>query len=433
MMPIDKWTAIAVAMGVTLVYTMIGGFFSAVLTDVVQFVIAIAAMVVFAVIAVHQFGGMEAVLEAVRTAPAYGEHTLALFPQFDHSSLDLACFAILLSLWWTDTGGFVMQRMSACRTERDAVKAMLFFAVWQAIRPWMWAVIALVSIGLFPILTAPMTDTHAYPLVMSHYLGVGLRGLLITAFAAAFMSTITTQLNWGASYLVKDGYCRFFRPQAPERELVLVSRIMTLLLAIAGISITPLLSSLTEAWEFLALLPAGYGIISVLRWFWWRVNAWTELSVLAAGLVCALFNIGLRVSNPRMPIFGLAWIEWRAELKLLLFTSLCVAISLIVTLLTRPVGMDKLRTFNRKVRPGGWWAPVEADENPAGLPSAVYTRQTLIDILGGLALCLGATVSIGFALQLRWGLAVIALGVAAGGAISVYRWFRREGINLPRT
>jgi SSS family transporter len=432
MMPVDKWTAITVAMGVTLVYTMIGGFFGAVLTDVVQFVIAVVAMVLLAVIAVTRFGGMETVLAAVQTAPSFGPHTLAIFPQFDHSSLDLACFVILLSLWWTDTGGFVMQRMSACRNERDAVKAMLFFAVWQAIRPWMWAVVALVSIGLFPVLTAPMTDTHAYPLVMNRYLGIGLRGLLITAFAAAFMSTITTQLNWGASYLMKDGYCRFFRPQAPEKELVLVSRIMTVLLAIAGILITPLLSSLTAAWEFLALLPAGYGVISVLRWFWWRVNAWTELSVLAAGLGCAVFNISLNVFAPRLPVFGLAWSDWRAELKLLLFTLLAVLISLIVTFATKPVGLEKLRAFNRKVRPGGWWAPVESGVAPASLPAPVFTWGSIGDMLGGLALCLGASVGIGYAILLQPGPSAIAFSFALLGGLHVHRWFQRNELTLPR-
>jgi solute:Na+ symporter, SSS family len=431
MMPVDRGTAILVAMAVTVVYTMFGGFFSAVLTDVLQFVIGVAAMILFAVLAVREFGGLAAVLEAVRATPGYGDRTLALFPVFDHANLDLACFTILLTLWWTDTPGFVMQRMSACRNERDAVKAMLFFAVWQAVRPWMWAVVALVSIALFPVLQPPLTDTHAYPLVMNHYLGIGLRGLLITAFAAAFMSTITTHLNWGASYLVRDGYCRFFRPQATEREQVRASRVMTVLLAAAGILITPLLGSLTAAWEFLALLPAGYGIVSVLRWFWWRVNAWTELSVLAAGLGCALFNMSLDLLAPRWLVFGLAWADWRYELKLLLFTSLAVAIALVVTYLTKPVGLDRLRAFNRKVRPGGWWGPVEAGEAAGSLPPPVWSRRTALDLLGGLALCLGATISLGYALLLQPVPAALALAVAIGGALAVRSWLRRESSGLP--
>lgn len=432
MMPVDKWTAVGLAMGVTLLYTMFGGFFSAVITDVIQFAIAVAAMVLLAVLAVDKFGGMGAVLDAVRASPAHGERTLSLFPDFGHANLDLACFAILLGLWWTDTGGYVMQRMSACRNEGDAVKAMLFFAVWQAIRPWMWAVVALVSIALFPVLDAPRTDTDAYPMVMNQYLGVGLRGLLITAFAAAFMSTITTQLNWGASYLMRDGYCRFFRPKAPEREQVLVSRLMTVLLAVAGIALTPLLSSVSEAWEFLALLMAGGGIIGVFRWFWWRMNAWTELAAMGAGLACALVNITLQVVAPRFPVFGLAWGDWRFEIKLALFTALALAVSGIVTYATKPVALEKLRAFNRKVRPGGWWAPVEAGEDLTALPKRVISVRTCFDMLGGLALCLGTTVGIGFAVLMQPMASIAAFAIAVVGAVAVYRWFQREIAPLNR-
>lgn len=423
-LPVDQWVAIQVAMIVTVAYTVFGGFRSAVLTDLLQFVIALGAMLLFAVIAVHEYGGLASVLAAVREAPGYGERTLSLLPRFDHANLDLACFLILLTLWWTDTGGHVMQRMSACRTERDAARAMLFFAIWQAVRPWMWAAVALVSIAVFPVMTAPYTDMHAYPLVLDRYLGLGLRGLLVAAFAAAFMSTITTHLNWGASYLVRDGYCRFFRPAAPEREQRLVSRLMTVLLAGAGLLLTPLLGSLTAAWEFLALLPAGFGIISVLRWFWWRVNAWTELSVLAAGLVFAGFDLALRGWAPGAEILGLSWGEWRYELKLLLFTSIAVIVALVVTLRTPPVSREQLRRFNRKVRPGGWWGPVEAGEDPRGLPEPVLTRRTALDCLGGLALCLGLTTGIGYGLLLQPGPAALAFGLAAIGAVQVHQWLR---------
>lgn len=425
-MPIDKWTAVGIAMGVTLVYTMFGGFFSAVLTDLVQFGIAVVAMTALAMIAVIKFGGMTAVLEAVRHAPGYGVHTLALFPHFDHANLDLTCFVILVGLLsWTDTGGYVTQRMSACRNEGDAVKAMLFFAIWQAVRPWMWAVVALVSIALFPVLTPPLTDTHAYPMVMNEYLGVGLRGLLITAFAAAFMSTITTQLNWGASYLIRDGYCRFLRPQASDRETILASRVVTVLLAVVGILLTPLLSSVSQAWEFLALLTAGSGIIGVLRWFWWRINAWTELAALATGLGCAVINVGMQVLAPRLLVFGVAWVDWRFELKLALFTAIALAVSAVATFITRPVSMDKLMAFHGKVRPGGWWGPIEQIQINATLPVPVLSARTAGDILAGVALCAGGTVGIGYAVLLRPGPAVAAFSFAGIGGLFVYRWLRR--------
>jgi solute:Na+ symporter, SSS family len=425
MMPVDRWTAIGLAMAVTLTYTMFGGFLGAVLTDVVQFLIAIAAMTALAIISVVEFGGMSAVLEAVRTAPGYGDRTLSLFPDFGRANLDLACFLILIGLWWTDTGGYVMQRLSACRTERDAMKAMLFFAVWQAIRPWMWVVVALVSIALFPVLTPPATNTDAYPMVMNAYLGIGLRGLLITAFAAAFMSTITTHLNWGASYLVRDGYCRFFRPKASDRETVNVSRVMTLLLALGGIALTPLLSSVTEAWEFLALLMAGSGVIAVLRWFWWRINAWTELAALGTGFGCAFANLGVQIWAPDAELFGLAWSGWRFELKLALFTVLALTTSTAATYLTRPVDAGRLMEFYRKVSPGGWWGPIAAKLPNASLPPPVLSQQAAIDLLGALALCMGSSVAIGSAILMKPAACLISIVVAAVGAYFVRRWLQR--------
>lgn len=424
MMPVDRWTAVGVAMGVTVVYTIFGGFFSAVLTDLVQFVLAVAAMAAFAIIAVHSAGGLGHVLDAVRAAPGFGERTLAMFPDFRGQGADLACFLILLSLWWTDTGGYAMQRMSAARDERDAVKAMLFFAVWQAIRPWMWVPVALVSIALFPRLPAGQTDTDAYPLVMNAYLGVGLRGLLITAFAAAFMSTITTHLNWGASYLMRDGYTRFFRPAASEREQVLVARLLTVALAMAGIALTPLLTSVSGAWEILAFLGAGWGVISVVRWFWWRVSAWTELAAIATGLLCAVTHVLLERFAPDWPVFGVPWASLRFEFKLALFTGLVLPVSLAATYLTPPVARAKLEAFCRLVRPGGWWRGL--DPELPGQPDRVLTLRNALEMGYGIALCLGASLGIGYALLQQPGRSALAFAVALAGAIGVHRWLRRS-------
>jgi Na+/proline symporter len=301
---------------------------------------------------------------------------------------------------------------------------MLFFAVWQAIRPWMWVVVALVSIAVFPVLPPNQTDTQAYALVMNKYLGIGMKGLLITAFAAAFMSTITTQLNWGASYLMGDVYCRFFRPQAAGREYILVSRAFTVLLALAGMALVPLLSSVTQAWEFLALLTAGSGIFGVWRWFWWRLNAWTELSAMLLGLVCAIGNLLLLWLAPDWVVFGSPWAELRFEIKLALFTAIVVPASLIVTLLTQPVSREKLEAFYRQVRPGGWWAGVGAEIR--GLPGRALSRGSLVGIVWCLCLCAGATVGLGYAILLRPVPALAGFAFATAGAWGIRRWIRRE-------
>jgi SSS family solute:Na+ symporter len=424
MLPLNQWAAVGLAVGVTLVYTMLGGLFSAVLTDLLQFVIAVAAMIALAVVAVQGYGGMGQVLAAVRQAPGFGERTLAIFPDFTNANLDLACFVIILGLFWGDAGGYVMQRLSACRNEQDAVRAMLFFAVWQAIRPWMWVVVALVSIAVFPVLPLPYTDTQAYALVMNKYLGAGMKGLLITAFAAAFMSTITTQLNWGASYLMGDVYCRFFRPAAAGKEYIFVSRSLTVLLALAGMALVPLLSSVTQAWEFLGLLTAGSGIFGVWRWFWWRLNAWTELAAMLIGLVCAIGNLLLLHFAPQWIVLGSPWSGLRFELKLALFTALVVPASLAVTLLTPPVGQEKLDAFYRKVRPGGWWSGVSTEVR--NLPGRALTQGSLLGIGWCLCLCAGGSVCIGYAILLRPGPAAVGFTLAIAGAFGIYRWIRRE-------
>jgi SSS family transporter len=429
MMPVDRWAAVWIALGVTLLYTMLGGFLGAVLTDVLQFVIAVVAMTLLAIVSVHAFGGMDAVLAAVRAAPGHGERTLTLLPSFSDHGLDLACFVIVIGLWWGDAGGYVMQRLSACRSERDAVKAMLFFAVWQAVRPWMWAVVALVSIALWPVLPAGRSDTQAYALVMNEYLGPGLKGLLVTAFAAAFMSTITTQLNWGASYLMGDFYCRFFRPQAAGREYILVSRAVTVLLALAGMAVVPLLASVTQAWEFLALLTAGSGFFGVIRWFWWRINAWTELSAISIGLGCAVGNLLLNHFAPAWTFFGSPWPALRFELKLALFTAIVVPSSLAVTFLTAPVDRAKLEAFYRRVRPGGWWSGL----SPAvrALPDRALNRGSALGLLWGFSLCAGSTLAVGYALLQQPAAAGAGLVLATTGGIGFVRWFRRETFAPP--
>lgn len=424
MTPLDHWLAVSLAMGVTLVYTMLGGFFGAVLTDVFQFVIAVAAMVAMAAIAIAGCGGLDAVLGSVRSAPGFGERTLALLPSFGGDRLDLACFAIIIGLWWYDTGGYVSQRLSACRDERQAVKAMLFFAVWQSIRPWMWVAVALASIAAFPVLPPPHTNTHAYALVVNKFAGVGLKGLMVTAFAAAFMSTITTQLNWGASYLMSDVYVRFLRPRPGRREYILVSRGLTCLLAVAAMALVPLLSSVTQAWEFLGLLTAGGGIFSVLRWFWWRINAWTELTALAVGMVCALGNLALGWWFPDWEVFGAPWPQLRFEIKLALFTGIVVPASLAVTFATPPVGRERLEAFVRKVRPGGWWGGVSREARQ--LPHRVLSRVALVGVLAGFLLCAGANFAVGYALLRQPAGAAAGALLAVVGAAGLAWWFRRE-------
>ena len=177
----------------------------------------------------------------------------------------LALFIFLVVLWWNDSGGYHMQRMGSCKDERHSILATLFLAVFQTSRAWLWIGVALVSIVLFPDLSdTPYGTRQAYPMVMNAYLGPGIKGLLVTGFLAAFMSTIDTHLNWGASYVMTDLYRRFLRKEASQQHYMRVTKIVVVLLMLGASLIAPLFKSVTAAWEFLALTQAGVGLIAVL-------------------------------------------------------------------------------------------------------------------------------------------------------------------------
>ena len=421
MTPLNKVWAIGTCMAVALIYTTFSGFYGVVITDVVQFFIASGSMIILSFIAVHKAGGLHTVLTTVAATQGY-EKTLSIFPDFKHFDLDMLKLLIyVLVLWWADAGGYNMQRMSACRNERHAVLATLFYALFQTIRPWMWIPVALVSIVLFPRLTGTQTDTQAYPLVANTYLGAGLKGLLVSGFLAAFMSTITTQLNWGASYIMTDVYKRFIRKDASHRRYMIVTRIVVVALMVGAASIVPLLKSVTAAWEFLAFLMAGSGIISVIRWFWWRINAYTEIAALILGLVVGF-------ANPFIPnsvvIFGYPWPEIPFEIKISLFIGIIVPVSLIVTFLTPKVSVHKLEMFYRKVRPGGFWGVVSKEIR--NMPGKALNAGTFIDVIGGILLCYGISLGIGYCLLLKFGKAAACFGCSVVGAIWVFRWYKKE-------
>jgi solute:Na+ symporter, SSS family len=421
MTPLNKVWAIGICMVVALIYTTFSGFYGVVITDVVQFFIATGSMTILAFIAVYKAGGIHNILTTVAATPGY-EKTLSIFPTFKHFDLDMLKLLIyVLVLWWADAGGYNMQRMSACKNERHAVLATLFYALFQTVRPWMWIPVALVSIVLFPRLTGTQTDTQAYPLVANMYLGVGLKGLLVIGFLAAFMSTITTQLNWGASYIMTDVYKRFIRKDASHRRYMIVTRIVVVALMIGAAGIVPLLNSVTEAWEFLAFLMAGSGIISVIRWFWWRINAYTEIATLILGLVAGLIN-------PFIPrsfvVFGYPWPEMPFEIKISIFIVIIVSASLVVTFLSPKVSVQKLEVFYRRVRPGGFWGVLSKETR--NLPGKALTAGTFIDVIGGILLCYGASLAIGYLILQKFTKASICVTFTILGALIVRRWFKKE-------
>ena len=274
---IDSRLAVGLCVLVATIYALMSGFYGVVVTDVVQFFLATVSMGILAFLAISHVGGLESMLDTIAADPAYGKDTLRIFPDFTTFDRDVQTLLIFLGImWWSDVNGYNMQRISACRNERDAVKATIFYAIFQTARPWLWAAVALVSIALYPTLPEGYTDTQAYPLVMNTVLGPGLKGLLVTAFLAAFMSTIDTHLNWGASYVMTDFYCRFVNKKPSPRQYMFVTRIVVVSLMVLTVCLVPMIESVQGAWEFFGILTIGYGIISFARWFWWRINAFSK-------------------------------------------------------------------------------------------------------------------------------------------------------------
>ena len=423
---VDRWVAIALCAGVALIYATFSGFYGVVITDFVQFFIAVGSMTYLGAHAWSEMGGYEVIAAKIIAAPGYGPQTLSLFPDFSEPSMDLlALFIFVCVLWWTDSGGYTMQRLSSCKDERHATKAAIFQAIFQTSRAWMWIAVALVSIALYPDLSdTPFGDTQAYPMVMNHFLGPGFKGLLVTGFLAAYMSTIDTHLNWGASYIMTDIYRRFVRPEADEKHYMLMTRIAVVLLMALAASVVPLMKSVTMVWEIWALCSAGAGIIGFCRWFWWRISAFTELSALiGAGSLTLITSVASAIW-PDFGLFGTPWTEMRFELKLTLFIGIVIPGSLLVTLLTPPVPTDKLEAFYRKVRPGGFWGVL--DPEVRALPNKVFSGTSVLDFMLGLALMFGISLAIGYWLLGQPTMALFCLGAAAVGGMWVYRWYGRE-------
>jgi len=275
-----------------------------------------------------------------------GPEMLEFVPSRSRGLLPWTAFAAYLSLnWWAgksaDGGAYLAQRMFATKDEGHATKAMLWFTVAHyALRPWPWIIVALFSLVAFPGLADPELG---YPKMVARFLPTGLRGMMVVSFLAAFMSTIDTHLNWGSSYLVNDIYKRFVRKEASDRHYVRISRLTCLLLMVLASVITYLMTSVAGAWKLIYQLTAGIGGVYIMRWLWWRVNAWSEI---AAWVSSAVITVSIRTLWPDME-FGL---------KLALTALLSTASWLAVTFATSPVEESKLIEFYRRVKPSspGW-------------------------------------------------------------------------------
>ena len=359
--------AVGICFAITALYAVAAGMWAVLWTDLVQFVIKMSAVIVLAVYAVRAVGGIDVM--KIKLVEHFGSETAALsvLPVSATASglhayawMPLLTLGVYLSVqWWAawypgaepGGGGYIAQRIFSARTERDGVLATLFFQIAHyALRPWPWIVTGLATVILYPNLQ----DREAgYVQAFVDLLPTPWRGFMLAGFAAAYMSTVATHLNWGASYLVNDFYKRFVTRDASQAHYVAVSRAATVLLFLGSIAVTSQLSSLEKARELLLALGAGTGLVLILRWYWWRINAWSEISATVASFVVSL--LAFAFIKPRF-----AANDPNATATVMLVTVACsTAVWLTVTLLTRPEPDAVLDAFYRRVRPGGpGWATV---------------------------------------------------------------------------
>ncbi len=382
---VGKWEATVALFAITAFYSTLSGLWGVLITDFVQFILAMAGSVALAVFALKQVGGLAGLVAALNARFPDGA-PLALLPDLHSAWMPALTFFVYVAVnWWASWypgaepggGGYVAQRILSTRDERHAFLAALWFNLAHyALRPWPWILVALVSMLLYPGLGNP---EEGYVRVMVDHLPPLWRGFLLSAFFAAYMSTISTHLNWGASYLINDVYRRLWRPEAEPRHYARAGRVATLLIMIVAGIITYYLKSVEGAWKFLLAIGAGTGLVYLGRWYWWRINAWSEVAAMAGALGLSLglqFGVGLNVDDPR----DFAWL-------MLLTATGTTAVWVTVTYLTPAEPLDHLQRFCAKVKPGGaGWRRVTGG-GPLGEGAGL--RELLHWALGCLVVYLG--------------------------------------------
>jgi len=424
---VPRLWALGVCFALAASYSVLSGLWGVVVTDLFQFALALGGAIVLAVFAVSAVGGISGLeLELARLHGGSAEAVLAFFPAQGATWMPAITLAVYLGMnWWASWypgaepggGGYVAQRIFAARSERDGLLATLWFNIAHyAVRPWPWILVALVSTVLYTDLENPR---QGYLLAVVDLLPPGITGLLIAGFAAAYMSTISTQLNWGASYLVNDLYARFLRPQAEQVELVRVSRLATLFLMLASLVVTAFMTSIEGAWRFLLAIGAGTGLVLILRWYWWRINAWSEVSAMLASLVVSLtlwFLVGMDPDDPA---------QWATIMITTVLVSTAVWVT--VTFLTSPEEEKVLDRFYRRVRPGGagWRATAER----LGFPGEGVDGGALnwTNWVAGVTAVYATLFGTGHLIFGGWGQAALFLSVA----VLSFLWIARNLRQLP--
>jgi Na+/proline symporter len=410
---------VAGAMVITAIYSAVSGLWGVAVTDAFQFILAMFGCIVlaFVVLSLPQIGGMSGL---VKQLPAW---TLKFTPVIGGDAttseaggalaMTLTAFLAYIGVvWWASWypgaepggGGYIAQRMMSAKDEKHSLFATLWFTIAHyCIRPWPWIIVGLASLVLYPDL-APDAKRLGYVYAMRDYLPVGLKGLLVAAFLAAYMSTVATQLNWGTSYLMNDFYRRFLSSAKTEQHYVSVSRLMTGVMMVASIGITMIMDTISGAWAFVIEAGAGLGLVLILRWFWWRINAWSEIAAMIT------------------PFFVYGYLKLYSTMQfpetLFVIVSITTVVWIAVTFMTKPADMQTLKSFFTRIHPGGWWKPV-ADAVPDVVQDKGYGRL-VVDWIAGAVLVYNVLFGVGKLILGDTKSATMFLFIAAAAASILY-------------
>ena len=432
---LTRLQAIAVIFGIialTSFYTFISGLWGVLWTDLIQFALKMSMVIALAYYGVRAVGGMQALKDklavtdaARRSAQGGAGSILSFVPDLNSAWMPIMAFGVYLGVqWWANWypgaepggGGYVAQRIFCARDEKNSLWATLWFNLAHyALRPWPWILTALASVVLYPALKDPEIG---YIKVWVDYLPGALRGLMLAAFAAAYMSTIATQLNWGSSYIVNDFYRRFLVQDSDERHYVAISKWATAFLAVLGAAVSLVMQSVSGAWEFLLGVGAGTGAVYLLRWYWWRINAWSEVSAMTAA---AVMTVVLRTSVHLSGSQAIAFAK-----SILITVAVTSLVWLVVTFLTKPEPDSKLVEFYRRVRPSAaGWKHIAA--LAPEIPATHDGWYNLMDWLLGCLMVYMALFGIGKLLLGSVGLGLLLLVISVASGYLIYWDFSRRG------
>ena len=425
---LDKRHAIYVVIGMllfTAFYTAISGLWGVLVTDLFQFALKMGMVIVLAILAVNAVGGIDALktkITELDVASGQAGSRLAFFPAFDSAWMPaITLFTFLAVNWWASWypgaepggGGYVAQRIFSAKNEKHGVLATLWFNIAHyALRPWPWILTALASLILYPQL-ADKESGYIRTLLDPNVFPTYLRGFMLAAFAAAYMSTIGTQLNWGASYVINDFYRRFVSRSNSEKHYVIASQVVTLFLMFASLIVTFYLESIGSAWKLLLVTGAGTGTVLLLRWFWWLINAWSEVAAMLTAATVSLFlQLVLKWDSDKPRDFAYL---------MLVTVAITSVVWIAVTLLTPAEPIETLTAFYRRVRPEGpGWNRVAAIAGFAGKHAEGRLATQFLNWFLGCALIYGSLFGIGKLIFKEWlsGLLYLVVAVSAGLLIS---------------